>query len=102
MFGFLFGGPRRQARYRNQGLFGNLFGGNQYRYQPRRRGLLSNPLVGMLAMGALGYAAKRFLGGNNRGYNSGSFDAGGGGSVWGQGSDNGSNNFPTEGNGQSW
>lgn len=97
--GFLFGGPRRPVR--NRGLIGSLFGGNQYRYQqPRRRGLLSNPLVGMLAMGALGYAAKRFLGGN-QGYSNGgnSFDAGGGGSVWGQGDDN--NSFGN-GGGQSW
>lgn len=108
LIGGLLGGLVRggQQQYRRSP---GLFGGNRGYTQQRRRGLLSNPIVGALAVGALGYAANRFLGGNQRSQSGGIFGGGsgpaaGGGlgsSDWGNsypGSDSGLN----QNDGQSW
>lgn len=105
LIGGLFGGNRYyQAPVRNRGLIGGLFGGNNY-YQPRRR--RSNGLLGILAMGALGYAANRVFNGqrSSGGFGSGPLDQGGGlgTSDWGSTpADNGGGDFNQDNGGQSW
>jgi hypothetical protein len=106
LIGGLMGGNQYYSRPQ-RGLIGGLFGGNQYYAQPRRRGLLSNPIVGALAVGALGYAANRFLGGQQRSQGGmvGGNQAGdtiGGGSTWDSGAGNSSGGSFDQGNGQSW
>jgi hypothetical protein len=103
LIGALFGGRRRYNR--NVGLFG----GNRGYAPQRRRGLLSNPIVGALAVGALGYAANRFFGNNQRSQAGGLFGGlndpasrgGLGSSDWGNTDSGGSGSF-NQNDGQSW
>ncbi len=98
--GLLFGG--RQKSPRRRGLIGSLFG-MPNNNAPRRRGLFrGNSILGAVALGALGYAANRYLNGRNSnsgfGGSGGNNSAGGGGVEWGNNSD--SKGFDQ--NGQSW